>query len=263
MKNVVFAPLIQCDMVGTQWLSLNQCSSEPFPTAGYLQECGRWASASSCLRKRASSLASSLWMALPHLRGRRSHSKGKLVSQQEHHPEHSVWSHPEPAAPSGWPRLGLAPPSELWSAASPPSSDAPSAPFPSASSSPCAPALGAPEGRSPGSEVSAWVLRTSARQWCTCSCRCLSSSSSLLCRSSSSLLSRSSSYQTVTVTHQTGSGQSGMNGFPSMPHLFHLGQSFLHGLHRRLAGAFLLLFLLLLSLLLLLVFFLLVSISLI
>lgn len=56
----------------------------------------------------------------------------------------SVAPHPGPAASWGWPRLELAPPSGLWSGASPPSSDAPSAPFPSASSSPCAPALDAP-----------------------------------------------------------------------------------------------------------------------
>lgn len=69
------------------------------------------------------------------------------------HPKRSFWSHPEPAASSGWPRLELVPPSEPWSGASPPSSGAPSAPFPSASSSPCAPAPGAPKTTPPGSEV--------------------------------------------------------------------------------------------------------------
>lgn len=151
-----FALLIQ------RCLFLNQCSSDPFHTAGYLQECGRWASSSSCLRKLASSLASSLWMALQPLRSRTSHSKGEIVPKQERNPERSLCSHPEPAASSGWPQLELAPPSGLWSGACPPSSGAPFAPSPSASSSPCAPAPGAPKRTPQGSEVSARLLMTSA-----------------------------------------------------------------------------------------------------
>lgn len=158
----VFALLSQLNMVVLHCLLVNQCSSEPFHTAEYLQECGRWASSSSCLRKLASSLASSLWMALQRLHSRKSHSKAKVVSKQEQHPARCLWSHPEPAASSGWPRLELAPPSELWSGAFPPSSDAPYAPSPSASSSPCALALGAPKRTSPGSEVPVWILMTSA-----------------------------------------------------------------------------------------------------
>lgn len=66
---------------------------------------------------------------------------------------------------------------------------------------------------------------------------------------------------TIIIRHPRDSRHNATTAFPRMPHLLHLGQSFLHGLHCGLAGALLLLLLLLLllSLLLLLVFLLLVA----